>query len=268
MTYKISEEDKKELVDRFIRYCEIDTHSNPDLEGIPSTKIQFDLARLLVKELEEIGLKPRLSENCFVYASVPENKPTKQIVGLICHMDVSSDAPSANIKPIIHKNITGEDLKLPSGTIIPSANLKKYKGQDIITSDGTTLLGADDKAGVASVMQFLTILQREGNALPHGRLEICFCPDEEIGRGLNEGLDMKEFPVEVAYTVDGSEVGSIECENFNAKLVKIDIEGKGIHPGYAYGFMVNALVIASDIISAIPKVYFILFYLFNLFIYF
>lgn len=250
---ELSERDKTELVDRFIRYCQIDTHSDPFVEDkCPSTPIQFDLAKLLVKELEAIGLKPRLTEKCFVYVSVPENRPTKHVLGLLAHMDVSAAAPSANVKPMIHKAISGEDLHLPAGTVITKDVLEPYKGHDIITSDGSTLLGADDKSGVASIMQFLTILQRDPDAIPHGRIEVCFSPDEEIGAGI-QYLDLKEFPAEIAFTIDGSEPGTYSYETFNAYGVKIRVEGVSIHPGSGYGKLVNSNIIISEIVSSLPR---------------
>ncbi|KAK2959617.1 putative Peptidase T [Blattamonas nauphoetae] len=161
MTVLLTESDKAEIVDRFIRYCKIDTQSDENVEKCPSTEKQFDLAKLLASELEQLGLKAEVDAHCFVYATLEGNAPSEGELGLLAHMDVSPEAPSANVSPVIRKNITGGDIVLCEDIVIPGSQLEFYKGQDIITTDGKTLLGADDKAGIAAMKQIHSVYQKE-----------------------------------------------------------------------------------------------------------
>ncbi|KAH7827965.1 putative peptidase T [Monocercomonoides exilis] len=248
----LTEQDIKELVDRFIRYCKIDSQSAHDVEKVPTTEKQFEMAKLLVKELSELGLEAKLSDKCSVCAIIPGNAKASKTIGLNSHVDVSPDAPSQNIQPMIHHKISGKDLRLPSGTVIPGADLSFYEGQDIITSDGSTLLGADDKAGVASIMQFVTIIQRAGTAIPHGDIYILFTSDEEVGKGA-DSADMNVFKPDVAFTVDGGRIGEYECETFSAYGCTLRVTGVDIHPGSAYQVMVNAAKVASEFTTLLPQ---------------
>lgn len=253
MIYQLQEKDIEDTVNSFIKYAKIDTQSKTDVPSTPSTQKQFDLAKILVSDLEALGLKPKLSDKCYVYCVIPGNSPASKTIGFMCHMDIAPDAPSENIKPILHKNISGDSITLPSGTVIPSEDLTAFKGQDIITSDGTTLLGADDKSGIAAVMQLATILVREGNKIPHGDIKLCFSPDEEVGHG-TLSLDLTEFKPDIAYTIDGERKGEINVETFNAIRFDLKIEGKNVHPGYGYHKMINAGGIATEFVARLPQV--------------
>ncbi|MGN0968077.1 MAG: peptidase T [Oscillospiraceae bacterium] len=241
--------------ERLIRYAKVYTTSDEASETCPSTARQFDLARLLVEELEAIGVADaRVDENCYVYGSVPasagcEDKPA---LGLIAHMDTAPDAPGENVKPMLHPDYDGCDLTLPGGTVLSVEKfpfLKTMKGETLITSDGTTLLGADDKAGIAEIMTAAEQLLNSGK--PHGKLCIAFTPDEEIGCGADK-FDIPGFGADFAYTVDGGDVGGIEYENFNAASAVVEVKGFSVHPGDSKDRMINACNVAMEFHAALP----------------
>lgn len=247
----------KRIAERFIRYARIDTQSNESSTTCPSTAKQFNLIKSLADELSDMGLtKVDIDGNGYLFATIPSNVtyavPT---IGFIAHIDVSPDAPSENVRPNIVQAYDGGDIVLNAEKNIvmsPSEfpELKQYIGQDIITSDGTTLLGADDKAGVASIMQMAEFVQSNPD-FKHGTIKIAFTPDEEIGRGADL-FDVKKFGADFAYTIDGGGIGEIEYENFNAAYAKIIVKGKGVHPGSAKNKMVNATLLISRIIGSVP----------------
>ena len=241
--------------ERLIRYAMVHTTSDPENEVWPSTQRQFDLANMLVEELKAIGVADaRVDEHCYVYAAIPatpgcEDKPA---LGLIAHMDTSPDASGENVKPMLHENYDGCDLTLPGGTQLTVEKfpfLAKMKGETLITSDGTTLLGADDKAGVAEIMTAAEQLIASGK--PHGKLCIAFTPDEEVGRGADL-FDISGFGADFAYTVDGGDVGGIEYENFNAAAAVVEIKGFSVHPGESKDRMINASNVAMEFHAALP----------------
>lgn len=242
--------------ERLIRYARVYTTSDPESESRPSTARQFDLANLLVEELQALGVADaRVDEHCYVYGSLPatpgcEDKPA---LGLIAHMDTAPDAPGENVRPILHENYDGGELTLPGGTRLTPEKfpfLASMKGETLITSDGSTLLGADDKAGVAEVVTAVEALLKEGR--PHGRVCIGFTPDEEIGRGA-ELFDIKGFGADFAYTVDGGDVGGIEYENFNAASAVVTVKGFSVHPGDSKDKMINASNVAMEFHTALPR---------------
>ncbi len=244
------------VVDRFLRYVQIDTQSKPDVEQVPSTEKQFDLAKLLVKELQEIGIEDaHVDDHCYVYATLPptEGYENKKVLGLIAHMDTSPDAPGKAV-PMIWKDYDGKTIELPVDDvkITPEENpeLSKYIGQDLITSDGSSLLGADDKAGVAEIVAAMERVISEG--IPHGKIRIGFTPDEEVAKG-TAFFDVEAFGAEYAFTMDGSEPGELENENFNAATAIFNIKGYNVHPGYAKDKMRNSIRAASFLASLIPK---------------
>lgn len=246
-------------MERFLRYAKIDTQSKEDQPTVPSTKKQFDLANLLVKELKELGAENvRLSEYCIVYAMVPGNLPdnTKApVLGLIAHMDTSPAVSGANVNPIIHKNYQGGDIVLPNDktqviSIAKNPILTTMIGDDIITADGTTLLGSDDKSGIAEIMTMIDTL-RQNPQIKHGTIAIAFTPDEEIGGGI-EKFDVKGFGAQFAYTVDGEELGEISNETWSARTATVTFKGKSTHPGTAKGIMVNAMYALADYLSRFP----------------
>ena len=249
--------DKKHLTDRFIKYVTIDSESDPINPAFPSTEKQWDLAKLLEKELKKIGLQEvELDENCYLMATLPSNLnyevPT---IGFISHIDTSPDFTGANVKPQIVENYQGNDIILnEKENIILSPDyfddLLQYKGQTIITTDGTTLLGADDKAGITEIVSAMEYLVKHPE-IKHGKIRICFTPDEEVGKGAHL-FDVEKFGAAWAYTMDGSQIGELEYENFNAASAKVTIKGKIVHPGYAKGKMINSLLIANEFIAAIP----------------
>ncbi len=249
---------KEHITKRFLSYVTIDTESDPNNPEFPSTEKQWDLARLLVKELSDIGMKDiTLDENCYVMATLPSNLdydvPT---IGFVSHIDTTPDYTGANVNPQIHYNYDGKDIILNEKENIilsPSyfEDLLQYKGQTIITTDGSTLLGADDKAGITEIVSAMEYLIKHPE-IKHGKIRICFTPDEEVGKGAHK-FDVKKFGAEWAYTMDGSQIGELEYENFNAAGAKIIINGKIVHPGYAKGKMINSITIASDFISRFPK---------------
>lgn len=243
---------------RFLNYVKIDTQSNPESKTVPSTAKQKKLAKVLVAELLHIGLKDaHMDKNGYVYATIPSNTTKKVPVICFCsHMDTSPDCSGENVNPIVHKNYNGKDIILPAD----STQIIKVKehpalinqiGNDIITADGTTLLGADNKAGVAEIMDAANYLMLHPE-VKHGEIRILFTPDEEIGRGV-EHVDMKKVNAEVAYTIDGETAGHIEDETFSADGVIVEIKGFPTHPGFAKNKMESAIKIAAEIIDRLPK---------------
>ena len=242
--------------ERLLKYVQIHTTSSEETGATPSTPGQWDLARVLVDELKELGLEnPSVNEHCIVTAWLPASPGCEgaPALGLLAHMDTAPAFSGENVKPILHEKYDGGDIALPQGgRVIKAADfpfLAGLKGKTLITADGSTLLGADDKAGVAEIM---TLCQRViDENLPHGRLCIAFTPDEEIGEGPDH-FDVAAFGAQYAYTVDGSAAGSIEYENFNAASAKVDITGVSVHPGTAKDVMENALLIAQELNSLLP----------------
>lgn len=246
------------IIDRFIKYVTIDTESDPNSETTPSTSKQFNLANLLVEELKIIGLtEVTIDEKGYVMGTLPSNLdydvPT---IGFVSHYDTSPDFCGANVKPQIVENYDGGDITLNAEkNIILSPNyfedLLLYKGQTLITTDGTTLLGADDKAGITEIVSAMEYLVKHPE-IKHGKIRVGFTPDEEIGRGA-DFFDVEKFGAQWAYTMDGSQIGELEYENFNAAGAKITFKGKSVHPGYAKGKMINSMLIANDFINKLPK---------------
>ena len=243
---------------RFMRYAQIDTQSDPLSSTFPTTEKQKDLSRLLVKELLEMGITDaELDEHGYVYATIPAN--TDKQVPLTCfcsHVDTSSDSSGTGVKPIVHRQYDGGDIVLPDDeNVVISAQEHPYlagkKGDDIITASGTTLLGADDKAGVAEIMDAAHFLVNHPE-VKHGAIRILFTPDEEVGRGV-EKVDMKKLGASFGYTMDGGELGSLEDENFSADGAKITVHGISAHPGAAKDKLVSAIKIAGEIVDALPK---------------
>ena len=248
---------KQHIINRFVKYVTIDTESDPNNPKFPSTEKQWDLARILEKELNDIGMEDvELDDNCYLMATLPSNidyeVPT---IGFVAHIDTSPDFTGANVKPQVHENYNGEDIVLNEEQNIvlsPSyfEDLLQYKGQTIITTDGTTLLGADDKAGVTEIVSAMEYLIQHPE-IKHGKIRICFTPDEEVGKGAHK-FDVEKFGAQWAYTMDGSQIGELEYENFNAAGAVVTINGKIVHPGYAKGKMVNSMTIASEFINSLP----------------
>lgn len=243
--------------ERFLRYVQIDTQSDPDSPTVPSTEKQKNLSRILVEELKAIGIADaELDEFGYVYATIPANTDKKVPVICFCsHVDTSPDCSGAGVKPIVHANYKGQDLVLPDdpSVVIRMAeheDLKHQTGNDIITASGTTLLGADNKAGVAAIMDAAHILLNNRN-LKHGKIRILFTPDEEIGRGVDK-VNMKKLGARYGYTIDGETAGSIEDETFSADGAVITVNGIASHPGFAKGKMENALKIAARIVAKFP----------------
>lgn len=242
--------------ERFITYAKIHTASSEDFEKNPSTERQFDLARLLVGELKDLGVEDaRLTDTCYVYGSLPatpgyEDKPR---LGFIAHMDTIPDFSGENVKPTLVYDYDGGDIPLgDSGRILSPRNfpsLLELKGRTLITTDGTTVLGGDDKAGVAEIMTLVEILQ-QGN-IPHGFIGVAFTPDEEIGHG-PDGFDVPGFGCDFGYTLDGGRAGEIEFENFNACAAKVTVHGRNVHPGKAKNIMINALQVAMAFNGLLP----------------
>lgn len=254
----LSENISYTVTKRFLRYTAIDTQSDPDSRSYPSTEKQKTLGSLLVSELQEMGLKDaHLDQYGYVYASIPGNTDKKVPVICFCsHMDTSPDCSGENVNAIIHKNYQGQDIVLPDdqNQIIrmkDHPDLKDQIGNDLITASGTTLLGADNKAGIAEIMDAANFLVAHPE-YKHGEIKILFTPDEEIGRGVDK-VNLKKLGADFAYTIDGETVGSIENETFSADGVKIIIRGVSAHPGFAKNRMESAIKIASEIVSALPK---------------
>lgn len=246
------------LIDRFIKYAKIHTTSDEESSTVPSTEIQKNLGKILVEDLKEIGLlDAHIDDKGYVYASLKSNtdKNLKKI-GFIAHMDTSPAAKGEGVEPQIHENYDGGDIVVnKEKNIVLSPNefeiLSDKIGKTIITSDGTTLLGADNKAGITEIIEALKFIV-ENPDIEHSDIKVCFTPDEEIGRGADY-FDVEKFDADFAYTVDGGEIGELEYENFNAAGVNIKIIGKSVHPGYAYGVMINAASVASEFHSMVPK---------------
>ena len=247
------------VMDRFLRYVKIDTQSQEDQSTTPSTRKQLNLANLLAKELTALGAQNvRVSEFGIVYATVPGNLADNSkvpVIGLIAHMDTSPAVSGENVKAIIHKNYQGGDIVLPKDstqviTVEKNPVLKTLIGDDIITADGTTLLGSDDKSGCAEIMTMIDIL-RQNPQIKHGTIAIAFTPDEEVGTGI-EKFDVKGFGAKFAYTVDGEELGEISDETWSARTATVTFQGKSTHPGTAKGIMVNAMYAIADYLNSFP----------------
>jgi tripeptide aminopeptidase len=246
------------LLKRFIEYIKIDTQSDPKSTACPSTEKQWNLANLLAKELKEIGMSDVvIDKNAYIMATLPSNVSHKvPTIGFIAHFDTSPDFTAEHVNPIIHKNYDGKDIVLnKKENIVLSPDyfedLLLYKGQTIITTDGKSLLGADDKAGIAEIVTAMEYLVLHPE-IKHGEIRIGFTPDEEIGRGAHL-FDIGKFNADWAYTMDGSQIGELEYENFNAAGATVTIEGKIVHPGYAKNKMINSLLIAAEFIQSLPK---------------
>jgi tripeptide aminopeptidase len=241
------------VVAKLLRYVQVDSPSG-DGSGVPSTPEQWAMARLLAAELNALGLSDvHVDEHAIVTATLPGNVPGAPVIGLLAHFDTYPGTPGRGVKPLVHKNYDGGVIRLPAGpTLSPATHpdLARAVGHDIITSDGSTLLGADDKAGVAEIMEVICRLLNDPS-LPRGDVRIGFTPDEEIGRGV-EYLDVQAFGAVAAYTFDGSALGRVEAENFNAQNLRITITGRNAHTGRAKGAMINALHLAAEVIHAIP----------------
>jgi len=245
------------VVDRFISYSRIDTQSDENSDSCPSTTSQLDLATILKEEMEAMGLdEVTLDDNGYLMATLPSNMQKElPVIGFIAHMDTSPEMSGKNVNPQIVKNYDGKDITLnKSKNIVLSPDdfqdLKKYSGHDLITTDGTTLLGADDKAGIAEIITAIEYLINEPG-IEHGKIRIGFTPDEEIGRGADM-FDINTFGADFAYTVDGGEEGELEYENFNAAMAVVDIEGRNVHPGTAKNKMINSIHLANEFNAMLP----------------
>ncbi|KQB40185.1 Peptidase T [Flavobacterium daejeonense] len=245
------------IIDRFISYVTIDTESDPNSNTTPSTEKQWDLANKLVEELKTIGMQDvSIDDKAYIMATLPSNiKEEVPTIGFISHFDTTPDFTGANVKPQIVANYDGKDIVLNAEQNIilsPSyfKDLLQYKGQTLITTDGTTLLGADDKAGITEIVTAMEYLIQHPE-IKHGKIRVGFTPDEEIGRGAHF-FDVEKFGAQWAYTMDGSQIGELEYENFNAAGAKITFKGKSVHPGYAKGKMINSMLIANDFINELP----------------
>ena len=246
------------LIKRFVKYAKVHTTSSEDSETVPSTEIQKNLGKILVEDLKEIGLSDAyMDDKGYVYATLKSNtdKNLKKI-GFIAHMDTSPAASGENVNPQIHRNYDGEDIvvnKEKNIVLCPNefSILSEKVGKTIITSDGTTLLGADDKAGITEIIEALKYII-ENPQIEHSDIKVCFTPDEEVGRGA-DFFDVEGFNTDFAYTVDGGEIGELEYENFNASSVDIKIIGKSVHPGSAYNVMINAAAVATEFHSMVPQ---------------
>ena len=247
---------KQDILERFFRYIKIDTKSDESSESFPSTKKQYDLLNLLKAELTALGLKAEIDEHGYVMATLPANTDKKiPVLGFVAHVDTSPDMSGENVNPQVWKNYDGgsivinKELNLVlSPELFPE--MLEYKGDTIITTDGTTLLGADDKAGITEIMTAVKYLV-EHPEIKHGEIKIGFTPDEEIGRGV-DFFDVKKFGAEFAYTMDGGGVGELEYENFNAAKLTVSIQGRNVHPGYAKDKMLNSMLIAMEYNALLP----------------
>ena len=248
---------KEKILERFLSYVSVDTQSDESSETCPSTAKQFDLANKLKDEMIAIGLQDvSLDDNCYLMGTLPSNIDKKvPVIGFISHMDTSPDMPGVNVRPNIIHNYDGKDIMLNAEknialTVADFPEIKQYAGQTIITTDGTTLLGADDKAGITEIMTAMDYLLKHPE-IKHGTIRIGFTPDEEIGRGV-DFFNVAKFNAEFAYTMDGGQIGELEYENFNAAGAKVIIQGRNIHPGYAKDKMVNALLVAMEFNALLP----------------
>jgi tripeptide aminopeptidase len=255
---------RETLLERFLRYVQIDTQSSDTSSTYPSTEKQKDLLRVLVGDLREAGLvDAEMDEWGYVMATLPSNIPAGHpaagrvpTIGLVAHVDTYHETPGANVKPQVHRDYDGGDIVLPGNPSVvlratEEPELAACRGMTIVTTDGTTLLGADDKAGVAEIVEVLWRLKEHPGRL-HGPIRVAFTPDEEVGRG-TEHFDVGRFAADYAYTVDGSGVGEIEDETFCADTAIVTIAGFDVHPGYAKGKMINAVRVASDLVMALPQ---------------
>jgi tripeptide aminopeptidase len=249
---------KQNLIDRFISYVTIYTESDPHSDTTPSTERQWDLARKLAEELEEMGMSDvSIDDKAYVMATLASNVSHEvPAIGFVSHFDTTPDFTGKDVKPQIIENYDGKDIilnKEQNIVLSPSyfEDLNLYKGQTLITTDGTTLLGADDKAGITEIMEAMKYLLAHPE-IKHGAIKVGFTPDEEIGRGAHH-FDVAKFGADWAYTMDGSQIGELEYENFNAAGAVVTIEGKIVHPGYAKGKMVNSMYIATDFINSLPR---------------
>ena len=246
----------EKLLDKFLRYVSVDTMSDPESETQPSSERQFDLLRMLRDELEAMGIKAELDEFGYVMATIPSNIDKEvPAIGFIAHVDTSPDASGKDVKPQIIEDYQGGDiiLNIEKDIVLRVSDfpeMQEYIGKTLITTDGTTLLGADDKGGVAAIMYAAQYLM-EHPEVKHGEIKIGFTPDEEIGRGVAK-FDVKRFGAQYAYTIDGGEIGELEYENFNAAVAKVYIQGANIHPGYAKGKMINSMQIAMEFNAMLP----------------
>jgi len=248
---------KEHLINRFVSYITVDTESDPESTTTPSSSKQWDLANALVEELKHIGMDDvTIDENAYIMATLPSNVDHDvPVIGFISHFDTTPDFTGANVKPQIIENYDGGDILLKGANIVLSPadfeDLLLYKGQTLITTDGTTLLGADDKSGIAEIVSAMEYLINHPE-IKHGQIRVGFTPDEEIGRGAHK-FDVQKFGADWAYTMDGSQIGELEYENFNAAGAVVTIQGKIVHPGYAKGKMVNSMYIATDFINSLPR---------------
>ena len=249
---------KEHIIKRFFSYVTIDTESDPNSETTPSTEKQWVLANKLAEELKTIGMQDvSIDENAYIMATLPSNVEHEvPTIGFISHFDTSPDFTGANVKPQIIEDYNGEDLVLNEAeNIVLSPNyfedLLLYKGQTLITTDGTTLLGADDKAGICEIVSAMEYLINHPE-IKHGKIRVGFTPDEEIGRGAHK-FDVKKFGADWAYTMDGSQIGELEYENFNAAGAVVKVKGKIVHPGYAKDKMINSMYIATEFINSLPR---------------
>lgn len=249
---------KNEIIERFIRYVKVDTQSNEDIETCPSTPGQLTLANMLVKELNEIGMNDvSIDENGYVMATLPANtEKSVPTIGFLAHVDTATDFTGKNVNPQIVENYNGKDITLnePLHIVLSPAqfpNLANYTGHTLITTDGTTLLGADNKAGIAEIMTAMAYLINHPE-IKHGKIRVAFTPDEEIGRGPHK-FDVKAFHADFAYTVDGGPLGELQYESFNAAAAKITFKGNNVHPGTAKAKMVNSAKIAMAFNSKLPQ---------------
>jgi tripeptide aminopeptidase len=255
-TSSLAETLAPDVLDRFVRYVRIDTQSRRDRTQSPSTPGQLELGRLLVGELRAAGLgDAELDANGYVTATLPATNGAAPVIGVIAHLDTSPDAPGAGVEPIVHRNYTGEPIELPrDGTRLDPAEMQELAaklGHDLVTSSGDTLLGADDKAGVAEIMAAVAYLAAHPE-LPRPTVRVAFTPDEEIGEGATL-FDIERFGAECAYTLDGSELGELQDETFSALEAIITVDGVDVHPGTAGGRMVSALRLAAKIVAALPS---------------
>lgn len=246
------------LVDRFLKYVSFHSTSKPEVDHIPSTPNQHIIAKYIAEELKTLGLDDvEVDEHAYVMATLPANTDKKvPVIGFVSHHDTSPDFTGENTKPQIHKNYDGKDIVLNEAMNVVLSpdefpSLLRHVGEDLITTDGTTLLGADDKAGIAEIVTAMEYLL-DHPEIEHGKIRICFTPDEEVGKGADL-FDVEKFGAEWAYTMDGSDVGELEYENFNAAYAKVKVQGKIVHPGYAKGIMENAMTYAADFILSLPQ---------------
>jgi len=247
---------KKTILDRFLKYISFDTQSDDASETCPSTKKQFDLANYVKDELTKLGLKDvSLDENCYLMGTLPANTDKKvPTIGFLAHFDTAPDMSGANIKPQIIENYKGGDIELKGNKLMLSPSvfpeLDEHIGHTLITTDGTTLLGADDKAGITEILTAIEYLVNHPE-IKHGTIKVGFTPDEEIGRGVDK-FDVEKFKADFAYTMDGSKLGELEYENFNAAEAKLKINGRNVHPGYAKDKMINAILVAMELNALLP----------------